>query len=202
MSSTALRNWLPVALVLAFGCALPWLVQGNFQLRIAMLTFVFAIFGMGFNLLYGIAGQLSLGQQAFFAIGAYTFALLQIHFAVSLPLALLGGVLVCAVVGLVIGLPVLRLRTHYLAMATLMFAMIVHDVALRWTELTGGTSGLRVPPPELFGARLERVDLYYVVFGLAAAAYFLQIFVKSTHLGRALEAVKTDETAASASASM
>ncbi|WP_210483587.1 branched-chain amino acid ABC transporter permease [Microvirga antarctica] len=197
MSSTTLRNWLPATVILMIGAVLPWLLQGNFQLRIAMLTWVFAIFGMGFNLLYGIAGQLSLGQQAFFAIGAYTFALLQIHFALSLPLALLGGIVVCAVVGLVIGLPVLRLRTHYLAMATLMFAMIVHDVALRWTDFTGGTSGLRVPPPSLFGARLERIDLYYLVFGLAAAAYCLQIFIKSTHLGRALEAVKTDETAAS-----
>jgi branched-chain amino acid transport system permease protein len=197
MTSPVLRNWLPAALILVIGLALPWIVQGNFQLRLAMLTWVFAIFGMSFNLLYGVAGQLSLGQQAFFAIGAYTFALTQAHFGLSLPLAMAAGIVVCALIGILIGLPVLRLRTHYLAMATLMFGMIVHDVALRWTELTGGTSGLRVPPPALFGARLERTEIYYLIFGIAVAAYLLQIFVKSTHLGRALEAVKTDETAAS-----
>lgn len=197
MNAAVLRNWLPAAIILAVGLAMPFLVQGNYQLRLAMLIWIYAVFGMGFNLLFGLGGQLSLGQQAFFAIGAYAFGLSQLQFGLPLPLAALAGLLVAAAAGLVIGLPVLRLRTHYLAMATLMFAMIVHDVALRWTELTGGTSGLRVPAPELFGERLERMQVYYVIFGITVVAFLVQVFVKSTHLGRALEAVKTDETAAS-----
>jgi branched-chain amino acid transport system permease protein len=196
MRRIVLLNWLPAAIILSVGLALPFIVQGNFQLRLAMLIWIYAVFGMGFNLLFGLGGQLSLGQQAFFAIGAYSFALMQIRFALPLPLAALVGVLVCAVAGFVIALPVLRLRTHYLAMATLMFAMIVQDVSLRWTGVTGGTSGLRVPAPQLFGARLERNELYYLILGVAVLAYLMQVFVKSTHLGRALEAVKTDETAA------
>lgn len=197
MSATTLRNWLPAAIILVIGLAVPFLVQGTYQLRLAMLIWIYAVFGMGFNLLFGLAGQLSLGQQAFFAIGAYAFALFQIQFGMSLPLAALAGLLVAALGGLIVGLPVLRLRTHYLAMGTLMFAMVVHDISLRWTGLTGGTSGLRVPAPELFAQRLERIHVYYVIFAITVVAFLVQIFVKSTHLGRALEAVKTDELAAS-----
>lgn len=196
MTATLMRNWLPAVVILALGLALPFLVAGNYQLRLATLVWIYAVLGMGFNMLFGFAGQLSLGQQAFFAIGAYAFALAQIHLGLSLPLAALTGLVVCALVSILVGLPVLRMRTHYLAMATLMFAMVVHDVALRWTDVTGGTSGLRVPPPHLFGDRLERIEVYYLIMALATVVFLLQVFVKSTHLGRALEAVKTDESAA------
>jgi branched-chain amino acid transport system permease protein len=74
--------------------------------------------------------------------------------------------------------------------------MIVHNVTLRWSEVTGGSAGLRIPPPELFGMRLDRTGVYYLVLALAFVAFLVQAFVKGTHLGRALEAIKTDETAA------
>jgi branched-chain amino acid transport system permease protein len=195
MQGTA-RKWLPIALIFAIGATLPLITQSGYQLRIAMLIWIYAIFGMGFNLLFGVGGQLSLGQQAFFGIGAYAFALLQIHFGLSLPFAMLGSIVISAACGLIIALPVLRLRTHYLAMATLMFAMLIQDVALRW-EFTGGSSGLRIPLPELWGYRLDRTGVYYLILFTAGLAYLLQVFVMSTHLGRALEAVKADETAAS-----
>ena len=197
MSQHFMRNWLPAILILVLGLALPVLIHSGFQLRLAMLICIYAIFGMGFNILFGLGGQLSLGQQAFFALGAYAFALVQIHFAAPLPIAILAGIAVCVVVSLVVAIPVLRMRTHYLAMATLMFAMIVHDIALRWTAFTGGSSGLQVPPPVLFGTRLERVETYYFIFTIAVIAFLVQIFLKSTHIGRALQAVKSDETAAS-----
>jgi branched-chain amino acid transport system permease protein len=197
MQGAMIRKWLPIAFIFAAGAAFPFLSQSGYQLRIVMLIWIYAIFGMGFNLLFGIAGQLSLGQQAFFGIGAYIFALLQNNFGLSLPLAMLASVAICAVCGLLIALPVLRLRTHYLAMATLMFGMLVQDVALRWTEVTGGSSGLRIPFPALLGYRLDRVGVYFFVLCVAALAYLLQVFIMSSHLGRALEAVKTDETAAS-----
>ena len=197
MSQYFLRNWLPTIIILVLGLALPLLVNSGFQLRLAMLICIFAIFGMGFNILFGLGGQLSLGQQAFFALGAYAFALTQIHFAAPLSVAMLVGIAVCVVISLIVGIPVLRLRTHYLAMATLMFAMIVHDIALRWTEFTGGSSGLQVPSPVLFGTRLDRVDTYYFIFAITVIAFLVQIFIKSTHIGRALQAVKTDETASS-----
>jgi len=197
MSTHFLRNWLPALVILALGLGLPLVIESGFQLRLAMLICIYAVFGMGFNMLFGLAGQLSLGQQAFFAIGGYTFALLQIHYAVPWPLAMLAGAVVCAIVSLVIAVPVLRMRSHYLAMATLMFAMIVHDVALRWTAVTGGSSGLQIPSPVLFGVRLGRLEIYYLILAIAVLAFLVQIFIKSTHLGRALEAIKVDETAAS-----
>ena len=102
MNSHFLRNWLPALLILVLGLALPMVIQSGFQLRLVMLICIYAVFGMGFNLLFGLGGQLSLGQQAFFAIGGYTYALLQIHMGVPWPWAMLGGVVVCALVSFII----------------------------------------------------------------------------------------------------
>ena len=118
--------------VLAFGAILPYLLTGGFQLRLAMLVWIYAILSMGFNLLYGYTGQISLGQQAFFAIGAYTFALLQSKAQWSAVPSLAASLALCAVLALALGVPLLRLRTHYLAMATLAFGLIFYGVAIRW----------------------------------------------------------------------
>src|SRR5690606_22900970 len=139
-------------------------LQSSFQLRIVMLIWVYAILGLGFNLLFGLAGQLSLGQQGFFAIGAYTLALLQTKFGFSLLAALPAALLICAVIGVIIGLPLLRLRSHYLAMATLMFGLIIEGLALRWFDVTGGSAGVRVPPIMLGDWRLSRMEIYYFIF--------------------------------------
>jgi branched-chain amino acid transport system permease protein len=182
--------------LLGIGLLLPYLLQSSFQLRIAMLIWVYAILGLGFNLLFGLAGQLSLGQQGFFAIGAYALALLQTKLGAPLLVALPAALIVCACLSAVIGLPLLRLRSHYLAMATLMFGLIVEGLALRWFDLTGGSAGIRVPPINIAGWALSRYEIYYLVFGLATVAYLLHAFLLSTFAGRAFLAIRGDETAA------
>jgi branched-chain amino acid transport system permease protein len=183
-------------ILLAIGLALPLLLQSSFQLRIAMLVWVYAILGLGFNLLFGLAGQLSLGQQGFFAIAAYALALLQTKLGAPLVVAFPAALIICALLAAVVGLPLLRLRSHYLAMATLMFGLIIEGLALRWFDVTGGSAGVRVPPIAIGDWRLARTEIYYLVFGLAAIAYLIHSFLLSTFAGRAFQAIRGDETAA------
>jgi len=188
----------PVLIVLAIGAALPFLLSGGFQLRLAMLIWISAILGMGFNLLYGYTGQISMGQQGFYAVGAYAFALLQIKLGLSPVAAFAAAVAICAVLGLIVAYPLLRLRTHYLAMATLGFGLILNGVSNRWIEFTGGTAGLTVPPLTWGGEALGRTAIYYVVLAIAAGVFLLHDFIARSHVGRALQAIRDDETAAAA----
>ena len=189
-------TFLVSAALLLVGLCLPLFIQSSFQLRIVMLIWVYTILGLGFNLLFGLAGQLSLGQQGFFAIGGYAVALFQTLLGVPLWVAFPAALLLCAVLAVIIGMPLLRLRSHYLAMATLMFGLIVEGLALRWFELTGGSAGVRVPPIAFGSWTLTRTEIYYFVFGLAVLAFLFHAFILSTAGGRALQSVRGDETAA------
>ena len=189
---------LPVLGVLAFGALLPMLLTGGFQLRLATLVWIYAILCMGFNLLYGYSGQISLGQQTFFAIGAYAFGLLQIKAGWSFLPAAVGSLVICAALALAIGMPLLRLRTHYLAMATLAFGLIFFGVAMRWIDFTGGSAGIAVPPLKIGGESIARLPLYYLILACAGGVLLLHDFIIRGHLGRALQAIRDDETAAAA----
>ncbi len=192
------RLWLPALIVLAVGLALPLFITSGYTLRIVMLVWLYAILGMSFNLIFGLTGQLTLGQQGFFAIGAYSMVLMQTGLGLPLVAALPLGLLACALLGVVIGLPVLRLRSHYLAMATLAFGLILEGVALRWADVTGGSAGIRVPQLEILGLGIGRTSLYYILLGFAALAFLVQAFIMSTHVGRALQGIRDDESAAEA----
>ena len=188
----------PALAVLAIGAALPLALSGGFQLRLAILVWIYAILSMGFNLLYGYTGQISLGQQTFFAIGAYAFAMLQGKAGFSVAPALIVSLAISAAAALLIGIPLLRLRTHYLAMATLAFGLIFYGVAIRWIDFTGGSSGLAVPPLRFGAVPLSSHGQYYVVLAAAALVLLLQDFIVRSHLGRALQAIRDDEVAAAA----
>lgn len=188
----------PVFIVLAIAAVLPYLITSGFQLRLVMLIGIYAIMSMGFNLLYGYTGQISLGQQAFYAIGAYAFSLLQLKAGWSPVWAMLSSVGLCAVIALLIGIPLLRLRTHYLAMATLAFGLIFYGVAIRWIDFTGGSTGLAVPPLTLGDGPLGKTGIYYVILAFLGLVLLLHDFIIRSHIGRALQAIRDDETAASA----
>ena len=102
----------------------------------------------------------------------------------------------CAAAALLIGIPLLRLRTHYLAMATLCFGLVFAGIASRWIEFTGGTAGMMVASLSFGEHIVTRVDLYYAILATTALVMLLQNFIAATHLGRALAAIKGDEVAA------
>ncbi|WP_144107761.1 branched-chain amino acid ABC transporter permease [Paraburkholderia sp. BCC1886] len=176
----------------------PMLLSTGFQLRLISLICIYAILSVGFNLLYGYAGQIAMGHQGFFAIGAYGYALLQLNAKFSALAALPASLVICALVALLIGIPLLRLRTHYLAMATLCFGIVIAGVANRWIDVTGGTAGLLIPALSIGDKTVDRLTLYYVIVVVTGLVLILQNFIVSSHLGRSLQAIRDDERAAAA----
>jgi branched-chain amino acid transport system permease protein len=148
-------------------------------------------------LLVGYTGQISLGHAAFLAIGAYTEALLQAHgiaFAVSLPSA----ALLAAAAGWVVGLPALRLKGIYLAIATLAFNVIIEEVITRWEGLTGGNSGLHLKTVEVAGFRFDGdASFYYLCLGLTVLAVLALLNLLRSPTGRAFVAIRDSEISAS-----
>ena len=158
---------------------------------------IYSIVGLGLMLLVGFTGQVSLGHAAFLAVGAYTEALLQargVPFFVSLPVAaLLSGAL-----GWVLGLPALRLKGIYLAIATLAFNVIVEEVIARWEGLTGGNSGLHLKPIELFGMKFDGdASFYYLCLGLTVLSILALMNLLRSPTGRAFVAIRDSEISAS-----
>jgi branched-chain amino acid transport system permease protein len=188
----------PFLILLVAAVVAPLLLSTGFQLRLISLICIYAILSVGFNLLYGYAGQIAMGHQGFFAIGAYAYALLQLNAKFSAAGALPVSLVICALVALVIGVPLLRLRTHYLAMATLCFGIVIAGVANRWIDVTGGTAGLLIPALTIRDAPVDRLTLYYLIVMVTALVLLLQNFIVSSHLGRSLQAIRDDEKAAAA----
>jgi len=133
--------------------AAPWLMD---EYWLAQLTFVliYAIVGLGLMLLAGFTGLFSLGHAAFLGVGAYTQAIM-VNAGLPFPLALACAGLLAAAVGMVVGLPALRVKGIYLGMATLAFGFIVEEGLARWEHVTGGNAGLMVKAPQLMGWELD-----------------------------------------------
>ena len=176
--------------------AAPHLV-GEYVMSQLHFICIYSIVGLGMMLLVGFTGQISLGHAAFLAVGAYTEALLQakgVPFFISLPTAaLLSGAF-----GWVLGLPALRLKGIYLAIATLAFNVIVEEVLARWEGLTGGNSGLHLKPVELFGLKLDGdTSFYYLCLGLTVLATLALLNLLRSPTGRAFVAIRDSEISAS-----
>ena len=170
---------------------------GEYGMSQLHFILIYSIVGLGLMLLVGFTGQISLGHAAFLAVGAYTEALLQargVPFLVSLPVAaLLSGAL-----GWVLGLPALRLKGIYLAIATFAFNIIVEEVIARWEGLTGGNSGLHLKPIEIFGVNFGGdAGFYYLCLGLTVLSILALMNLLRSPTGRAFVAIRDSEISAS-----
>jgi branched-chain amino acid transport system permease protein len=202
------------AMVLPFFFAYFFPQQDRQYIDLAILIMTYIMLGWGLNIVVGLAGLLDLGYVAFYAVGAYTFALLAQHldlgFWTALPLA---GVL-AAFWGIILGFPVLRLRGDYLAIVTLAFGEIIRVVLLNWYEFTNGPDGISgIPKPTLFGLEFSRkggfaeyfgipydsihrfIFLYYIIFVLAIITNLVTLRLRKLPVGRAWEALREDEIA-------
>jgi branched-chain amino acid transport system permease protein len=150
-------------------------------------------------LITGYAGMLTLGQAAFSGIGAYTSALLVMQLGVPWPVALLASGLLACILGILLGFPCLRVGSDYLTLMTIGFGEIFRVVALHWMKLTRGPMGLPgVPPPQIGSLVFNtNTELYYLYLVLAALCYFTMHRLVNSYVGRALSAIREDETAAS-----
>src|SRR5256885_5438810 len=149
--------------------AAPYLVSGYVLSQLQFIC-IYSIVGLGLMLLPGYTGQISLGHAAFLATGAYTEALLQAAGAPFI-VSLASAALLSAAVGIVVGLPALRLKGIYLAIATLAFNVIVEEIITRWESVTGGSSGKLLKSIDVFGFRLSSQEsFYYLCLGLTLLA--------------------------------
>jgi branched-chain amino acid transport system permease protein len=203
---------LGLAVLLPF---LPGVQRYHVDLCTVILTYM--VLGWGLNIVVGLAGLLDLGYVAFYAIGAYSFALLATHLGWSFWLCLpLAGIL-AATWGVVLGFPVLRLRGDYLAIVTLAFGEIIRIVLNNWTDFSNGPSGISdIPRPTLFGLRFDMsggpgtfagalgiepsvmqrmIFLYYIILGLAVVTNLITTRLRHLPIGRAWEALREDELA-------
>jgi branched-chain amino acid transport system permease protein len=207
-------------LLAAFALALPFLpFADRYIIDISISVLIYVMLGWGLNIVVGLAGLLDLGYVAFYAVGAYAFALLAQNFGLSfwecLPLA--GAV--AALFGVLLGFPVLRLRGDYLAIVTLGFGEMIRIVLLNWQTFTGGPNGLsQIPRPSFFGFPFQRSApegtvtfhqlfgvefdvmhrtyfLYYVILVLALLTNFFSMRIRKLPIGRAWEALREDEIA-------
>jgi branched-chain amino acid transport system permease protein len=201
---------LPVLLLSAME---PFQARRYVDMGILILTYV--MLGWGLNIVVGLAGLLDLGYVAFYAVGAYSYALLAQYFGFSFWICLpLAGIL-SAFWGIILGFPVLRLRGDYLAIVTLAFGEIVRIVLLNWYEFTNGPDGVsNIPRPSFFGLEFKRgeggfadffglgyspihriIFLYYVILVLALITNWVTLRLRALPIGRAWEALREDEIA-------
>ncbi|WGW12982.1 ATP-binding cassette domain-containing protein [Saxibacter everestensis] len=189
-------NLIGFGILLVVIVVIPFVVTPSLM-NIAVFTLIFALPAIGLNLLMGLAGQVSLGQAAFFAVGAYTHGILLTKYDVPGPLAALIAVVVAMLIALLVGLPLMRLRGHYLALATLGLGFIVM-IAVRESEFTGRTTGIYgIERPEVFGLVISSNGLFFwFVAPFVIVALILALNLSRSRAGRALSAVNDSELAA------
>jgi branched-chain amino acid transport system permease protein len=207
-------------LLAAFALALPFLpFSDRYIIDISISVLIYVMLGWGLNIVVGLAGLLDLGYVAFYAVGAYSFALLSQNFDLSFWVCLPLAGAFAASFGILLGFPVLRLRGDYLAIVTLGFGEMIRIILLNWQSFTGGPNGLsQIPRPsffgfpftrnppegvtafhELFGIEFDVMHrtyfLYYVILILALLTNFFSMRIRKLPVGRAWEALREDEIA-------
>jgi len=187
-----------LAVIAVILLALPLSFPSGYYYRVGALVLIFALAALGLNLLMGLAGQVSLGHAAFLGLGGYAAAIGPTHLALPSWLSVLIGAVLSGVVAFVIGRPILRLKGHYLAVATLGLGLLVAIVLTNEAGWTGGPDGMTVPRLTLFEWRVRGSDTWYWI---AAAAFVLGAWLAlnliESPTGRALRAIHDSETAAS-----
>ncbi len=196
-TNTALK----VSSFTVFIMILPWVLNLSsataYYVDVMIFVAIHSIIGCGLSLLLGYAGQISLGQAAFYGIGAYTSGILTVRMDVNPWFAMAAGIFVASAIATAIGIPTLRLRGHYLAMATLGFGMIVFIVFNEYIALTGGPSGFgNIPPLSLMGHPIESSFSFYYLSWLAAIIVLTaSLNIVNSRPGRALRSIHDSDKA-------
>jgi branched-chain amino acid transport system permease protein len=186
-----------VAVLAVILALLPLFFPSNYYFRVAALVNIFALAAVGLNLLMGYAGQVSLGHAGFMGIGAYAVAIGTSHFKLHGIIAMLLGAAIAGLVAFVVGRPILRLKGHYLAVATLGFGLLVSMVLTNEAGWTGGPDGMAVPRLEVFGVRLRSPDTWYMITaGALLIGVILALNLIESPTGRAMRAIHDSEIAA------
>ncbi|MGA8178686.1 MAG: branched-chain amino acid ABC transporter permease [Desulfobacterales bacterium] len=195
---------IPIAVFALFIIVFPWIAHNipPIENYIDLMIFagIYCLMTIGLSLLMGYAGQISIGHAAFFGIGAYTSAILTVHYGLNPWPCMFLGMIVSAIIAVLVGAPSLKLRGHYLAMATLAFGIIVYIIFNEEASWTGGPDGMTgIPGLNLFGFVFDSVEkYYYLVWMFVFAAFIFTANLIQSSTGRALRAIHVSEPAAGA----
>lgn len=194
----------PMAAVAAAIVCFPILAAGipalNHYTGIMVFAGIYCLITIGLSVLMGYAGQISLGHAAFYGIGAYVSGILTTKFGCNPWLALLAGMIAASLVAFAVGAPSLKLRGHYLAMATMAFGIIINIIFREEMAITGGPDGMiNIPRMQMFGFKFNSTEkFYYLVWALVGGAFIFTANLLQSPAGRALRAIHTSEAAAGA----
>ena len=195
-----MRTWFVILFILVTMTFLGSLVgigANEYHYFIGSLILINLISATGLQLLVGFTGLLSLGHAAFMGVGAYTSALLVTKWGCPFILSILAAGLVAALLGLVVGIPSLRIKGFYLMVATLAFQFVIDYIIIHWDSVTRGIRGIELPTPHAFGISLEKNQTYFVL--LIILAVFLMWGAKNiirTKIGRAFIAIRDNDVSA------
>lgn len=173
----------------------------DYYIDVAILAGIYIILSLGLNVVVGFCGLLNLGFVAFYAIGAYSYALLNVKVGLNFWQALPISLTLSTLSGLILAIPALRLRGDYLAIVTLGFGEITRLILNNWDSFTGGPNGISgIQPPILFGISLSKLNrYYYLILLMVVITYIIIKRVKESRIGRAWMAIREDEVSASTS---
>jgi branched-chain amino acid transport system permease protein len=194
-------GYFAIALAVAIALLFAWVfIKGGYLLTVLQLAMIYGVFCVGLNFFMGYTGQASFGQNAFAAIGGYGSAILTVQYGWEPILALLVSMAVAGVAAVVVGYPTLRLRGHYLAMATFALGLITYDVSVQWTDLTQGYMGYSGIPPLGIGPFTVEDDKLKLICLAVILAFgvWLSSRLRHSRFGRALRAISSTELGAAA----
>lgn len=187
-----------IPLIVLIAIIFPQLHIGDYYTRVAVTIMVYAILGEGLNIITGLTGQISWGHSAFFAVGAYTGAILTKTYGWSFYPGMIAAAVLAGLFGLVLGLPSIRLQGAYLVIVTSGFSQIVNMLTLNLKSLTNGAMGMKmIPKPTLFGHNLTvpNTGMYYLILIMLIITVYICYAIKNSKMGRALRAIGNDQLA-------
>jgi len=195
-------KWPALAALVVFTLLFPFIFS-TYQTNIMITALIYVMLGLGLNIVVGVAGLLDLGYVAFYAVGAYAYALLNHHYSLGFYTVLPLGALLALIFGVLLGFPVLRLRGDYLAIVTLGFGEIIRLILENWNEFSHGPSGIAgIDRPGFFGLDLDlnlaMKYLYYLMVVMVLFTIFVVNRLQNSRIGRAWLALREDEIACQA----
>ncbi len=192
------RDLIKFAVLAVIAIVAPLALSGSYLMNVLVFVGIHAMLAIALNLLLGFAGQISLGHAGFFGLGAYASGILSATYGVNPWLAMGGTALFVALLAFIVGFPILKLKGHYLAMATLGLGIIFYIVFNEATELTGGPSGFSGIPPLKIGTVAFDSDLknYGLIWAFTLGTVLLSLNLANSRIGRALRAIHDSEVAA------
>jgi branched-chain amino acid transport system permease protein len=198
MSDRIIKNyflWLLLGLSIAI-IFLPFILSNDYQLRVWMLLLIYAVVALGLNLVVGLAGLVSLGQAGLLAIGAYTASILATKFGFEFIPAALAAMCLTGFFGVILAYPTLRVRGVYLAVITIAFGIVVENIAIEWSSVTGGTTGIsNIPKIAFFGHALNDVRFYYLISFIFLISFIIHYNIRKSRFGRSMRAATQSEIA-------